>query len=173
MRTYTLHITFRILTIAFSLIASKILVWFFDFRISLFQTSIMIAIVSGIPFYSRNFQLYEQNRYSITKRIYYISLDLFHTFLVFTSIYAIFKDLGNIDLISVFLGDFQSSQSSESMNILLLFIFVILTTISSALAGFLILMTMSNGRPNYVVRKLFMIRDLRRSEIDSWIYNEL
>lgn len=173
MRPYTLHITFKILTIAFSLIASKILVWSFDFHISLFHTSIMIAIVSGIPLHSRSFQVYEQNRYSITKRIYYISLDLFHTVLVCTSIYAIFKDLGNIDLISVFLGDFQSSQSSESMNILLLFIFVVLTTISSALAGFLILKTVSNERPNYVVRKLFMIRELRRSEIDSWIYNEL
>lgn len=174
MRSYTLHITFRILTIAFSLIASKILVWSFDFHISLFHTSIMIAIVSGIPFYSRSFQVYEQNRFTISKKVYHILLDLFHTTLAFTSIYVIFKDLGNIDLISVLLRDFQSNQSSESMNILMLFIFIISTTIPSAIAGNFIVKTVSkNEKPSYVIRKLFMIRDLRRSEIDSWIYNEL
>ena len=174
MQSTILHISIRTIILILSIIVSRLVVWTFEFNFTPFLISITIAIISGIPLYSRRFQLHDQIKNTLSNRVYFVSLEIFHVMLVFASIYVTFQDLGNIDLVSVFLTDLQPSQTSESFNILILFVFIISTSIPSAIVGaFAGTIASKKEKTNWVLRKLFLIRELPRSEIDSWIFHEL
>ena len=161
MQSTILHISIRTITLILSIIVSRLVVWAFEFNFTPFLISITVAIISGIPVYSRRFQLHDQIKNTLSNRVYFVSLEIFHVMLVFASIYVTFQDLGNIDLVSVFLTDLQPSQTSESFNILILFVFIISTSIPAAIVGaFAGKIASKKEKTNWVLRKLFLIREL-------------